>query len=328
MEPLPDSRPDLSVIVATMNNRRLLTGCLESLRALPDAITWELVLVDNGSSDGSAELTETLVPGARLIRNPSNTGFAHANNQGMAVAQGRYLMLLNDDTVVRPFALQRLVAFMDEHPEVGACGPKLWYPDGRYQPSCFSFESPWRYLCEMLHLASFFPRSRRFSDQSRWFDHESTAPADWVMGAAILVRGEVIGKVGTLDERFRVHCNEVDWCYRIRQAGWLTYFVHDAEIVHHCGATVRRSGNPLAFQGEICQNMLDYYTKHFGRAGVAWFRFWTVVGYSVRAARYAVLNLLNPTDRTRSLGRLCQGMVRVGLTGKPGQFTTAPARIG
>lgn len=323
-----ERRPDLSLAMVTMNSRRLLQACLESLRALPDALDWELILADNGSSDGSPELAAEILPSVRLIRNSSNTGFAHASNQGLKAARGRYVMLLNDDTVIRPHAFDRLVSFMDQHPEVGACGPKLWYPDGRHQPSCFTFHTPWRHLCHMLDLGKLFPRSRIFADQSEWFDHQRTAPADWLMGAAILVRREVLEKVGLLDEQFRIHCNEVDWCYRIHKAGWAIYFVHDAEIEHHCGATIRSDANRIALQGEVVRNTIDYYAKHYGGWGVLWYRYWTVVGFTLRAGKYALVNALRPSEASRNLGRFCRGMVRAGWTGNPYQFTPAPAKIG
>lgn len=325
---MEDGRPDLSLVVATVNNRRLLQACLESLRALPDRTSWELILIDNGSTDGSSELARELCPGVRLIRNEFNTGFAPANNQGLAVARGRYVMLLNDDTVIRPHAFDRLIEFMDRHAAVGACGPKLRYPDGRLQPSCFSFHTPWRYFCHMLNLGRIFPSNRLFADQSEWFDHERTASAEWLMGAAILVRREVVEQVGMLDQQFRIHCNEVDWCYRIRTAGWEIFFVHDAEIEHHCGATLRSKANRLALQGEVVRNTIDYYSKYFGWWGVLWYRIWTVVGFAMRSAKYALLDAIGPSEPRRELGHFCRGMVRVGLTGNPNQFTRRSAQIG
>ncbi|HEX7242951.1 MAG TPA: glycosyltransferase family 2 protein, partial [Longimicrobiaceae bacterium] len=165
------SATDLSVIVVNRNTRQLLDECLASIHSLPDAVTLQVVVVDNGSTDGSVQTVRERHPWVELICNDVNTGFAYPNNQGLAVSTGRYVILLNSDTLVRPGAFERLVRFMDEHPRAGACGPKLLYPDGRLQPSCRSFPTVWVHVCDMLFLDRVFPRSRLFGNMETWFDH-------------------------------------------------------------------------------------------------------------------------------------------------------------
>ena len=321
-----EGAPDLSVIVVNRNTRELLLACLGSLFDGAAPLRIEVIVVDNASTDGSVPSVESRFPQVRLIRNDTNTGFAHPNNQGIAASRGRYLLLLNSDTVVRHGALKRLVDFMDQHPEAGACGPRLVYPDGSLQRSCASFETPWRWFCDMLDLGKVLPRSTALSNLRVRFDHASTSPVDWVMGAALLVRREVVDEVGMLDERFRIHCNESDWCYRMHRAGWPIYYVHSAEVVHYCGETRKREADRSALEAEMARNLIDYYRKHHGRFGVISFRVWGVVGFALRRVKYGVLNSLRPTDRTRTLGEFCRGMFRVAWTGNPDKFGAGAGR--
>jgi GT2 family glycosyltransferase len=287
-----EPRPDLSVIIANLNRGDLLEPCLASVCGPAGPIRLEVIVVDNGSTDGSAELVRQRFPGVRLIRNPSNAGFARANNQGLGASTARHVMLLNNDTVALPHALQRLVAFMDRHPDVGACGPTLRYPDGRLQRSSLGFPTPWGFASNLLFLDRLFPRSRLFASQATGLDHHSRGPVDHPIGAALVVRREAFEQVGGLDERFRVHFNDVDWCYRIHKAGWKLRFVPDAEVIHHGGQTVRAGGDPLHLQDEIVRNMLDYYHKHFGATGLLWVRAWALAGLGPRFAALSLIQRL------------------------------------
>jgi GT2 family glycosyltransferase len=314
--------PDLSVIIVNRNTRELLRACLASLRENGEGLALEVIVVDNGSSDGSVELVRDRFPESVLIRNEQNTGFAYPNNQGIAVSRGRYLMLLNSDTEVRPGALRRLVGFMDAHPEAGACGPRLLYPDGRLQRSVASFPTLWLHLCDMLLLDRLFPGSRIFSNMEEWFDHAATRPVEHLMGAALLVRREAIDEVGPLDECFRIHFNDVDWCWRIHHAGLKLYFVHDAEIMHHGSVTTRNENVDLQLQAELMRNTFDYYRKRFGRAGVLWLRAWMVVGYGARRAVCAVPSPLKARVLERCGEPFLHGALRAAWTGNPDQFVS------
>jgi GT2 family glycosyltransferase len=313
-------RPDLSVVIVNRNTRDLLEACLRSLADTANGLRLETIVVDNGSSDGSPEMVEREFTDIRLIRNASNTGFAFPNNQGIRESRGRHVMLLNSDTVVLPGALDRLVRFLDDHPHVAACAPRLLYPDGRLQPSCFSFLSPWKHACDMLVLDRLFPRSRLFGNQNTWFDYASTAEIDWPMAAALVVRREVIDAVGPLDEQFSIHCNDTDWCFRMRAAGWSIYYVREAEIVHYWGATTERENGAFRMQGEMLRNYFDYFRKHFGRRGIAWFRILLVVGFAPRILVFGVLARFRPSERAGNNVRFFRGMLRAGWTGDPDQF--------
>ena len=321
---MTDAEPafDLSIIIVNRNTRELLRECLDSIAAAPDAVRREVIVVDNGSADGSAEMVEGSFPTVHLIRNATNTGFAYPNNQGLAISSGRHVFLLNSDTVVKPHAMDRLVEFMDANPDVGACGPLIRYPDGRLQRSCRTFPTLWVHACDMLFLDRCFPRSRWFGNQETWFDHQRTAPVDQPMGAALLVRREVVNSVGPLDERFRIYYNDVDWCYRIHRAGWKIYFVHDAEIIHHQGVTTRSENRQLELTAEMTRNLFDYYRKHYGAHGLFWFRLLTVMGFSFRRLLFAVPGLLWRTEAMRRRIAFLRGTLRAAWTGNPDQFAS------
>jgi GT2 family glycosyltransferase len=132
--------------------------------------------------------------------------------------------------------------------------------------------------------------------------------------------------VGVLDERFRIHCNESDWCYRMHLAGWEIHYVHAAEVVHYCGETRKREVDRSALEAEMARNLIDYYRKHHGRIGVATFRVCGVAGFALRRMKYTVLNTVRPTERTLALGDFCRGMFRVALTGDPNRFGAGAGR--
>lgn len=309
--------PDLSIVVVNRNTRGLLDACLASIRSSPDTVGLEVIVVDNGSTDGSVELVREGYPEVRLIANPRNTGYAFPNNQGIAESRGRYVLLLNSDTEVRPLALTRMVEFMDSHPEAGACGPLLRFPDGRLQRSCYSVPSPRTYLSTVLTLDRRFPRSRWFGNQHTGFGHDRTSEAEAILGAALLVRRETLEAVGGLDERLRIHYNDFDWCLRIRAAGWKVFFVHDAEVVHHLQATTRAENRHLELQPELVRNLFDFFRKHYGAAGVRWVRLGMLVGWGGRWLAFGALDRLRGRGGDPVAARYRLGLARAGLTGRP-----------
>lgn len=317
--PLPDARPavpDLSVIVVNRNTRELLAECLASIRAHAGPVSVETIVVDNGSTDGSVQRVRDEFPEVRLIENAENTGYAFPNNQGLAAGRGRYLLLLNSDTVLRPGALARLVEFMDAEPRAGACGPLLRFPDGRLQRSAYSIPSPRTYLACMLTLDQRFPRSRAFGNEHLGFGHDRTAEVEALLGAALLVRREVLERVGGLDERLRIHYNDFDWCLRIREAGYKVFFVHDAEIVHHLQATTKVENRHLELQPELVRNLFDYFRKHYGEAGVRWVRAWMLVGWGGRWALFGLLGRLGRKEADPAAERYRRGLVRAAWSGE------------
>ena len=254
--------PDVSVIIVSYDTRELLRECIESiLCGQGNGITVEVIVVDNASADGSAPMVAERFPQARLIANPDNRGFGAACNQGMEVARGRYALILNADIRAQPGALQRLVGFMDAHPDAAICGGQLRYPDGRIQPSCARDLTLWWVFCEQSMLAKLFPRTRLFGGywRTHW-DFSATIETEQVMGACMMLRRPF----PRFDEDYFLYCEDTDLCYRVRQAGGKIYYVHDAVFVHHLGA----SGEPQRAQ------MVIYYNcgkeRYFRKFHSAW----------------------------------------------------------
>ncbi len=252
----------LSICIVNWNTRDLLRACLCSIYAYPPDEPFEVIVVDNGSTDGSAEMVRREFPQVILIANAENRGYAGGNNQAMEQAQGEFVLLLNPDTEIKPDTLRNALHSMRSHPEVGAIGAKQLFPDGRVQPSLRGFPTPANLFYEVSGLAKLFPNSRRFGAyRMSWFDYDEAIEADQPMGTFLMVRQEVIKQVGLMDEQFPLFFNDVDWCYRIKQAGWSIRFVPSVEIVHHGGASTRQVR--LKAIRESHRGLEAYYRKHY-----------------------------------------------------------------
>lgn len=252
-------QPDLSVSIINDNNREITLDCLRSLFAHATRATLEVFVVDNASMDGSAEAIRNEFPQVTLIRNETRLGFSTNNNLVLTQACGRYLMLLNDDTIVLPGALDHIVAYLDENPGVGAVGGYLLNPD-------MTFQGGYDYDLHPIHEAL-----RPLSDWlGRRTIREQSAPVevDWVCGACMAVRREVMDQVGLLDTAFDpLYTEETDWCYRIRRAGWRIVLLPQARVVHLGGQTMNRT--PLYKVELLRRHQALYFRKHRGR-----FSFW------------------------------------------------------
>lgn len=248
---------DLSVVIVSYNVRGFLAACLAGLSAAAAPLAWEAVVIDNASPDGSADVVARDFPQMHLIRNGANVGFARANNQGLAASSGHYMLLLNADTVVAEGALARLVAFMDAHPEAAACSPRLLRPDGTPQPYAFGCDPTLGYLLRRGLNRLLFRRPLH-----DWTVSDVIA-VDWVSGACLLVRREVVDRIGGLDEQIFMYFEDNDWCLRMRQAGWKVYFNPQVEITHIGGQSVAE--NPAA-RTAYHHSLAYFYDKQYGRA--------------------------------------------------------------
>jgi hypothetical protein len=266
---MPVDTPVLSIIIVNWNTRELLRGCLTALtedgRRKTDSLSRssvlrppssvEIIVVDNASADGSAEMVERDFPIVRLIVNEGNLGFARANNRGIAMSRGRYVLLRNSDTVATPDALGMLVAFMDAHPEAGVIGPRLLRPDGTAQPYAFGGDPTLGYL-----LRRAFNRMLRRGYLHDW-DTNAIQEVDWVSGACLMARRAAIEQAGPLDEAMFMYFEDNEWCLRIRNAGWKVYYDPQAAIVHLGGQSLAK--NPAARQAYY-ESLRYFYRKHYG----------------------------------------------------------------
>jgi N-acetylglucosaminyl-diphospho-decaprenol L-rhamnosyltransferase len=243
----------VSVVVVTYNSMQFLERSLASVEG------YETIVVDHGSTDGTVDFVRERFPAARLIEQ-ENLGFGAGNNTGMRTASGDYFLLLNADAWVLADAVERLVEFAEQHQEAAVVGPKLLNPDGTLQRSVRGYPTVWRIATEYLFLRKLAPRSRFFNAfYGAGFDHESVREAEFLGGACLLVRREAVDSVGGFDEDFFLMSEEVDWCFRFRQAGWKVLFYPGAEVVHVLGS----SANPAMFR-DLVRGHLRFLWKHQG----------------------------------------------------------------
>jgi GT2 family glycosyltransferase len=255
--------PDISVVIVNFNSKKVLEECIASLKASSN-IPFEVIVVDNASTDGSAEMVRSRSPQVKLIVNSSNLGFIKANNLGIKASKGARVMCLNNDTVVKAGAIEKLSAFMDAHPEAGAVGPKLLNSDGSIQYQCRrGFPTAANSLFYFTGLSRLFPKSKTFSGYlMTYLDDKSVTEVDSLCGAAMLVRREAIDKVGVMDEDYYMYGDDIDWCFRMQKAGWKIFYLPEAEIVHYGG----RGGSRLrSFRNiiEFHRSMAVFYKKHY-----------------------------------------------------------------
>ena len=222
---------DLCIIIVSWNTKEYLLHCLESIFQKRESVPWEVVVMDNGSRDGSGTAVKKIFPAVHLIENDRNLGFSKAANQGLKKSSGRYTLLLNPDTRVKEGAIERSVSFMDLHPEAGVAGVQLLNSDGSRQNSVANFPSLATELVNKSLLRWMFPK--RFPGKGR--NYSEPIEVDSVIGAFMIVRREAMERVGLLDEDYFLFLEETDWCYRMKKAGWKVYHLPQAEIYHFQG---------------------------------------------------------------------------------------------
>ncbi len=253
-----DRQVTVSIIILTWNSEQHIGACLASLDQGLKAYSSELIVIDNGSSDRTCSIVREARPGVRLVSNPENRGVAPARNQGIRLAQGKYILILDDDTVVQPGALDCLTRYMEDHPETGLCGPRLTGADGELQLSCRRFPT----LTDKVarRLPGILSRKvTRETEMADW-DHRTIREVDYVIGACQLIRQSALQEVGLLDERIFYGPEDVDMCLRLQQAGWRVVYNPDAVVVHEERRMSRSLGSGLVWK-HIC-GLGYYFWKH------------------------------------------------------------------
>jgi hypothetical protein len=240
-----------------------LRACLNALSK--DAPEAEVIVVDNASTDGSAEMVEAEFPGVRLIRNARNLGYAAANNQAMSQARGDFFLLLNPDANVLPGCMSTLAKFLESTRDAGAAAPQLLNPGGSIQASVRSFPTPGALLWDAMGFARLFPRSRTFGAyRMTWWDHSDVREVDQPMASALMLRRKALDQVGLMDESFPMFFNDVDSCYRLRQAGWKTWYVPEAKAIHHVAASTSQVRAEMILESH--RSLARFYAKHYRRS--------------------------------------------------------------
>ncbi|MEO6708712.1 MAG: glycosyltransferase family 2 protein [Planctomycetota bacterium] len=257
---------DVAVVIPAWNTRELLASCLLALER--SSVPVEIVVVDNHSSDGSADMVEREYPRVKLVRNLENRGFAAASNQGIASTSAPFVLLLNTDTEVAPDAIERLLRFLEQNPAYAGAAPRLVNPDGSTQRACMNFPVLSTALWFATPLERWFPHSAELERYfARSFDHEHDSDVDQPPAAALLLRRAALERVGLLDESMFLFFNDVDLSKRLAAAGWRSRFLRDARVVHVGGASTRQLGERLE---RWHLDRLRYYRKHHGWLAGPW----------------------------------------------------------
>jgi len=300
---------DVVVIIVAWNCRNHLEQCLISLEASGTVAAYDIVVVDNASTDGSVELIARQFPSVKVIANTVNTGFAAANNLALRESKGRYYLLLNPDTLVHPGALDSLVRCMDEHQEAWVAGPMMLNGDGSLQRSGVRFPSTWNILVEALFLDRLFPESRVFgSHRELYEDSHAVRSVDYLQGACLIVRAAAVDKIGPLDERFFMYFEETDWCYRMKQEGGQVLYCPRATVVHFGGGeTGHYDERRLVFYH---QSLLLFYRKHRGMVDLMLLRATLFLRSLIRILGWLIAPVVLPRLRPFAASS-CRGYVRV-----------------
>ena len=291
-----NKRPDVSVVIVNWNTRDLLNQTLQSLYEKTKRVNFETIVVDNGSEDESTELVEKSWKQVKLIKFPINKGFAVANNVGFREAKGRYVLLLNSDTIITSTTLPVMVKFLDDHSDAGCVGCKHLNVDKTLQRSMDNFPSllnDFLSYTELYRLSIFLPLLK--NKFAWWSDHNEVREVDWVNGACMMVRKEVIDEVGGLDEEFFIYGEELDWCYRMKERGWKVYFTPKATIVHLGGQAMNRAANKrivLKYKGQYL-----FYKKHYPLYKYAILRTFVTIIAIVRIVILGVIAFLPKKSR-------------------------------
>lgn len=291
---------DLSIIIVSWNVRDYVARCLETIPAGAGGYGYEVIVVDSASTDGTPEMLRERFPWVRLMAQPVNVGFTAGNNIGLRAAGGRFLMLLNPDTDVIGNALARLAAYMEANPDVGAVGPHTLNTDGSTQSSRRRFPTLATAFLESTPLQKIAPRRVLDRYYVNGPPDDAVLDVDWMQGSALMVRREVYEAVGGLDEGYVMYSEEVDWCKRIKLAGWRVVYVGSAQIVHHGG----KSSDQVVARRHIHFNTskLRYFQKFHGRGAAAVLRVFLLGCYAwmmgVEAAKW-LLGHKRPLRRER-----------------------------
>ncbi len=294
---------DVSIVVVSWNTCKILRDCLESIYSETKEVQFEVIVVDNASPDNSGEMIRTEFPQAILLENKKNQGFAAANNQGMAIAKGRYVLLLNSDTVVLGNAIRKTVVFADVHPEAAVVGCRVLNPDHTIQRTCFMFPSICNMILSSTYLYKIFPKSRFFGrERMSWWKRDDVREVDVATGCFMFVRQEPIKQIGLMDERFFVYAEESDWCYRFKESGWKVMFTPCAEIIHLGGQSSKKNVTEMGLQ--LRGSILQFIYKHRPRWEYALACLLVWLFCAVRIPFWFVCFLFSRQDRKYNWGRM------------------------
>lgn len=291
---------DVSIIIVAWNVQDFLRNCLKSIYKESKGIEFEVIYVDNASKDGSVEMVRKNFPKVKIIQNSQNKGFAAANNQAIEEAKGRYVLLLNSDTIVLDDAIAKTIQFADAHSEAAVVGCKVLNPDKTLQPTCFMFPAILNMLLLASYLYKLFPKSKFFGrERMTWWDRSDQREVDVVTGCFMLVRRKAIEQLGMLDERFFIYSEETDWCYRFKKNGWKMLFTPEPEIIHYGGQTVKQRADTFKFQ--IHGSKLVFMKKYGNRLTFPLACFLMALFFFLRIPYWLAMGILHRNERKKAI---------------------------
>ena len=299
----------LSIIILCWNDRRVIADCLQSIFANTHSTEYEVIVSDNGSTDGSVEFIRSSYPMVRVIENGRNLRFAKANNVGIRASLGEYVLILNPDTIIHDGTLDRMISFSDQHPEAGAFGCRVLNSDGSYQVSARPFASHRGEWIAALYMRSLGRLHKWFTaDSYPGWKGATERQVGWVSGCFILVRGSLLKSLGGFDEQFFYYYEDMDLCRRVWQAGYPILYNPEATITHLGGQSTTTRFPKLAFvlDGQVTRYL--YYYKYSGKSGVRRARRIALVSVSLRRLGYGVKQRLLPTEAGRKRLELLRGL--------------------
>jgi GT2 family glycosyltransferase len=285
----------LSIVIICWNDWKVIEDCLRSIFESTHRTEYEVIVSDNGSTDGSVEKIREQFPTVRVVENRANLGFGKGNNAGIREACGDYVLILNPDTIVHEGSLDRWIEFADRHPEAGAFGCRLQNSDGTYQRSGRPFPTISRYLMAALGLRFLGHLERPvLLDEYEGWKGDTEREVDWQSGACLMLRGDLLRKLGGFDEQFFYQFEEVDLCRRVWGSGYRIRFTPEASITHLGGQSVGRF--PIRFALEVHRNGYRYFYKHYGSRGARQYRRVMLLKLWIREGGYSLLNQIRPND--------------------------------
>ena len=291
---------DVSIIIVAWNVKELLRNCLKSVYEETKGVEFEVIYVDNASEDGSVEMVAGEFGKTKIIRNTENKGFIIANNQGIAIAKGRYVLLLNSDTIVLDNAIAKIVDFADELPEVGVVGGKVLNPDGTLQRSCFMYPSILNTFLSSTYLSRMFPRSVFFGrEYYTWWDYDDVREVETIGGCFSLVRKTAIEQVGLMDASYFVYGDDPDWCFRFKKKGWKIMFTPYPKIIHYGGQTTNRMADKFLLQ--LFGSKLIFMKKHGRRLAFPLACLVTAMFFFLRVPYWLMMGILCQEKKVKSL---------------------------
>jgi GT2 family glycosyltransferase len=289
----------LSIIVLCWNDLKVITDCLNSVFNETSQIDFEVIVSDNGSTDGSVEFIREHFPKVRIVENRANFGFAKGNNAGIRIAQGEYMLILNPDTIIRDRAFEKMVAFADKHPEAGAFGCRLLNPDGSFQTSAQPIPTVGGWLLGALCLRWLNRISPRISsDVYLGWDGRTEREIGFQVGCCVMFRSDLLKRLGGFDEQFFYHFEESDLCARVWKSGFSVLYYPHAEVVHLGGQSVGRF--PIRFALETYRSGYRFFYKYYGRDGVIGIRRVYLLGLYIRLIGCSLRNLVKSNESMRN----------------------------